>query len=383
MKKILPLVIALLLLFTACTQAVPNNSSNDSPSSTPSSSDSSNSTSNNSASVPNSFKGKMENGYFVELFAQEDFGLNNRIESDFEFNKEAFGSLKIEDVYVKGVNINDKETYYYKARYELVLKNALLGERPESGVLEKVFFTVVDSGNTDLPLGRVERNKTSDYGNKNFYGGYYNDTAFLEFIDDYHKDVTDIAAISSPLSCVGIALVNFFNHYGVIEFDSFSKDIELFSEIMESAPQELYDRYFFGVGMYENPFYESGSFDTLNKYVESVFGIENYVSVDSSQTVCFGNYKYDEIDRARKGWKYNAKYERYLKNKEFSIFSCEGLALSGFTRDGDNLYLDFTSYLDNLGFFINYRYRITLRLLPETDENGLRYVRIVSGEFIE
>lgn len=372
-KKLILLYIAVIIVFSITSCGITENgSSSDVPSSTPASSDISNITSSNSSlTVPNTFKGKIENGYFVELFAQNRYGINKGIDKAFKFNKEAFGTLKIKHVYTIRDNTNINSKYFYNLRYNSVLKNALLGNRREDGLV-KIVYEVVDSGNTDLPLGIVERYLTADGG------GYYNDTAFLEFIDLYHQPISDdtLKMADSPLSCAGVALANYFSHYGLKEFNGFSTEEDIYFEVKESLPDSLYD-----ISSY--PGVDPAFFDAANSHVEKMFGIENYYEHDEETfTITCGGKPMQEPGWTPESW----KGEVWFKfSDEFSpyIFSNEGLALSGFTRDGDNLYLDFASYIDNLGFFINYRYRITLRLLPETDENGLRYVRIVSGEFLE
>lgn len=403
-KKIMSLCVAVLFTFLITSCGIPENSSSSEPSSTPSSSDVSNNTSSNDSSSADSsndtsassntenssqnssvtenpndisselgnFKELLESGKFAELFAQEEYGFNNGIESDFEFNKEAFGTLKIKLLYSVRDNSNIASKYFYRLQYESVLKNALLGNRRKDGLI-KIVYEVIDSGNTDLPLGIVERYLTADGG------GYYNDTAFLEFIDQYHQPISKdtLKMAESPLSCVGVALANYFSHYGLKEFNGFSAEEDIYFEVKESLPGSLYI-----ISSY--PSADPNFFDAANSYVEKMFGIKNYYEYDEETlVVTCGGKPMQPPGYTPESWKGEVWFK--YSGDEYSpyIFSHEGLALSNFTQDGDNLYLDFTSYLDNLGFFLNYRYRITLRLLPETDENGLRYVRIVSGEFIE
>lgn len=373
MKKFIPFIIALLLIFTACTQAVPNNGSSDVPSSTPSS----NSSASSGSNINKSLKTLLIENDFATIFKKSEYGYNSGVSHSLNFNEEAFGSLKIENVSVTSVNITDKDKYYYKGTQGAyyfdnpkgyVLKNVLLGGRHGDYSLTKISFTVTDSGNTDLPLGDVVRYKTP-YG-----GGEYGGDAFLEFIDEYHNGITDAdAMIDSPLSRAGIAIINLFNHFGAKEFNGFDNSVH--TEIISSLPKDIH-----GEVTYVGFNYDSVTdklYKGFNDHVETMFGIENYFTKEGN-ALYYGGEAVPKIDY--KEWKYE---DIYNEERDIYLFETEGLALSGFTRDGDNLYLDFTSYIDNLGFFLNYRYRITLRLLPETDENGLRYVRIVSGEFLE
>ena len=290
--------------------------------------------------------------------------VNNGVEKRFDFTRETLGDLEITDIKRETVSLSDRvSTTVEWLNDAKLLKTKMTGDGYRLNMY-KITFTVINSGKTDLPLGEVTAYVLQDHSG----GGRLDIDGFIDYIDSFvtEENAKLIDYRSWPFAAVGNCLNLLYQKYGVVEFDSF-ENVDISTAVIPLPETEC-----------ENYYTDEQAAEAIknaNKYIEAVFGVADYISGRNYDEGCF-------YSKDGKPLKYVYMGETdYEHGPAYKVFE-NGLAMTGFEKDGDTVRVTYTSFYDTLGFFENYRYCLTFKETDVKDLCGVPYLRIVSGHFV-
>ncbi len=194
---------------------------------------------------------------------------------------------------------------------------------------------------------------------------------FIDYVDSFATEENEkyIDFRYWPVSQLGDCLNLLYQKYGVVEFDSF-ENVDISMAVMPLPASEIYEN----ISYYTEE--ETAEAVALaNRNIEAVFGAADYVCAERDADGFF--YSKDgkllkSVYMSENDWCYGPAYK---------VFE-NGLAMTGFEKDGDTVRVTYTSFYDTLGFFENYRYCLTFKETDVKDSYGVPYLRIVSGHFV-
>ena len=308
---------------------------------------------------------------FVKRFG----ALNTGVEKRFEIDENALGGLVITNPKVEYVSLGERNYSEMPSMGEdvKIIKTKMLGTPYDFDYAYKITFTVINSGKTDLPLGEVTIYTKSKISKETVYssGGRMDTDGFIDYIDGFVTEENEkyIDFRYWPVSQLGDCLNLLYQKYGVVEFDGF-ENVDISMAVMPLPASEIYEN----ISYYTEE--ETAEAVALaNRNIEAVFGVADYVSAERDADGFF--YSKDgkllkSVYMSENDWCYGPAYK---------VFE-NGLAMTGFEKDGDTVRVTYTSFYDTLGFFENYRYCLTFKETDVKDRYGVPYLRIVSGHFV-